>query len=140
MSSTVRWTSDRKASLVIELTEPNTWEEFHHSVQQAHGYAREVPHTIDLLFLVPAQMPKGNPLTHFSGAIQRQPENVGSVIIVPPPNHSNLVFAFARRLSLIINKVYPKKSRVVFTGSLEEALAITGEEEALMMFERVEIQ
>ena len=132
MPATLRWSSDHKASILIELTEPVTWEEFHRSVHDSHSMVREVEHTVHLIIQVPAQMPDGNPLMHFSGATKRQPQNVGRVFIVPPATQTSRVFSFAnfQRLSAIINKVYPGKSHVVLVQSLQQALMLIGEEVA----------
>src|SRR5690606_36242699 len=112
MPASIRWTSEQKASILIELVEPVTWEEFHRSVRDSHEMVREVDHTVHLLIQVPAEMPDGNPLMHFSSAAKRQPVNIGRVFIVPPDNRANRIYSFAQRLSLIINKVYPGKSHV----------------------------
>jgi hypothetical protein len=124
----LRWSSDHKASILIELTEPVTWEEFHRAVHDSHEMVREVDHTVHLLIQVPAQMPDGNPLMHFSGVVKRQPQNLGRVFVIPQLNRANRIFTFAQRLSLIINRVYPGKGHVVFVQSLEQALTLIGEE------------
>lgn len=128
MSATLRWASAHKLGLLIKLIEPVTWEEFHQSVLDSHQLVREVQHIVHLIIQVPPRMPEGQALLDFSGTIQQQPRNVGRIFIVPSEIQSNRIFSFAQRLSMIVNKVYPEASHVVFVQSLEQALALIGED------------
>jgi hypothetical protein len=123
MPFTVNWYSESKKAVLIELSAPLTWDEFHRSVQQAHSMILSVPHSVDMVVAANTPLPQGNPFTHFGSAFQRQPENAGKVIIATP---TNPVLGFLRQIASIMSRVYPSKSKVMFVNSLQEADKLLG--------------
>lgn len=121
MSAIVRWYSEEKTAILIEMPEEVSWVDFHNAVRAAHTLVNEVSYLVSIIIYPHTKLPDGNPLTQFRRAFSSQPDNVNQVIIVIPAGASRVIVPFVQRLNRVIESVYHTKQNVMFVHSLEEA-------------------
>src|SRR5690606_29211901 len=109
--------------MVIDLTDPMTWDAFNAGIRSAHGTIRRVSGRVTIIVNACASLPQGQPMMHFRDAFQDQPDNVERVIIVSDGSHPFL-FDFIKRIATILQRLYPFKSRLTFVNTLEQAYAL----------------
>ena len=117
------WDSTHPNCMVIELTDPLTWDAFHAGTRSAHSAIRRVSARVTIIVNARASLPQGQAMMHFRDAFQDQPDNVERVIIVSNGSHPFLL-DFIKRIASILQRVYPFKSRLTFVNTLEQAYAL----------------
>jgi hypothetical protein len=122
----VRWYSDKKDCVLMEFTQPWSWDHFYEQVHEAHALARSVDYPVDLLVWHHVDLPRGNALLHFHAAFKDQPENIRRVIVIYPDTMAFLL-RFFQGLVKIIEGVFPTKGKVKIARSFEEAESILRE-------------
>lgn len=123
MAVRAEWDSTHPNCMLIELTDPLTWDAFHAGIRGAHDRIRRVSTRATIIVNTRAHLPKGQPMMHFRDAFQDQPDNVERVIIVSN-NYDPFLLNFIKRVATILQRLYPFKSRLTFVNTLEQAYAL----------------
>ena len=109
--------------VLIQFNDETNWNDFHRCVRAAHELAATVDHEVSIVVRTGIGMPTGNPMVNFRKVFDSQPKNVRQLVIVAEKQNSALQ-AFLKRLAMVIQKLIPSSSTVVFVSSLEEAEGI----------------
>src|SRR5687767_13235810 len=108
MPARIEWYAEDQTCLLLELTAPLSWDEFHRGAQEAHTAIRGVRQPVTLLVHALAALPPGSPLAHFRIAFNAQPPNVEQVFIVY--ENANPMLKFMQSMAAIIRAIFPNKS------------------------------
>lgn len=125
----VDWYANHDNIVLMTFVEQADWGQFHEAVNKAHALIASKSHPVHLIIHPQAALPQGNPVTHFSTAFQKQPKNTGRVIVLDPMG-TGWVMGFMKRLAMIMTKLFPHNSPVLFTQSYEDALQILEKEDS----------
>jgi hypothetical protein len=122
MPTRIEWYTEDDTCLLLELTAPLSWDEFHSGAQEAHTAIRGVRPRVTLLVHTLAPLPPGSPLAHFRRAFNDQPPNVEQVIIVY--EGANPMLRFMQSMGAIIRAIFPNKSKLLMVKGMSRALAL----------------
>ena len=117
------WDNPEQDRILLEFSPPFTWNDFHTGIKEAHQMIEAVEQTVDLIIWTKVGMPAGFSLPQFRTAFQTQPANTGRVLVIP--EEKARMPAFVKRLALILEQAFPRKSRIIFVISLAEARQVS---------------
>ncbi|MEQ8672350.1 MAG: hypothetical protein RLP44_15710 [Aggregatilineales bacterium] len=115
----IRWYNTDQTIIICEFDEPLTWEAFHHGIDAMHQAIRTKDDAVIAIIVPQGDLPKGNPITQFRSAANRQPKNLARIIAVNP-NLDTPTGKFILILTSVLEKI--TRDKVMLTETLEKAV------------------